>query len=74
MSTGRRLQEKIDAESISVCDLADALGYCRQHVSALLHNKRPISTETALRLSVIFKTSIYFWLDPPSGTSRGEKK
>jgi addiction module HigA family antidote len=66
MSPGSKLREKMQEKYMSVEDLANDLGYSRQHVSALLHDKRVISAEAALRLSVIFKTSIYFWLDGPS--------
>lgn len=62
MKASVKLQRLMQEKCMTVTDLVQRLGYCRQHVSALVNGKRGISTETALRLATIFGTSIYFWL------------
>jgi addiction module HigA family antidote len=48
---------------LSVANLAEALGVSRQTVNEIVHERRAISTEMALRLSKLFGNSAEFWLN-----------
>lgn len=48
---------------LTVATLADALGVSRQTVNELVHERRSLSTEMALRLSRLFGNSPEFWLN-----------
>jgi len=48
---------------LSVAGLADALGVSRQTVNELLRERRALSPEMALRLSLLFGNSPEFWLN-----------
>lgn len=63
MTIGTKLKSRLQNRDMSVTELAERLGYSRQYVSYLVNDRRKPSTETALRLSVLFGTSIYFWLN-----------
>ena len=43
--------------------LAEAIGVSRQSISELLHERRRVSPEMALRLSRLFGNSPVFWLN-----------
>jgi len=43
--------------------LAEALGLSEEHVSQLLNNKVPVTSDVACRLSQAFKQSPQFWLN-----------
>ena len=48
---------------LTVAGLAEALGVSRQTVNELLHARRAVSPEMALRLSRLFGNSAEFWLN-----------
>ncbi len=48
---------------LSVSGLAEALGVSRQTMNELLHERRAVSPEMALRLSRLFGNSPEFWLN-----------
>ena len=52
---------------LSVAKLADALGVSRQSVNELVHERRSLSTEMALRLARLFGTSPQYWLNMQRG-------
>jgi len=48
---------------LSVAHLADSLGVSRQSVSQILHEKRAVSLQMAIRLARLFGNSPEFWLN-----------
>lgn len=56
------LEEFLKPMKISAYRLAKDLQIPQTRVSAILHGKRRISADTALRLSQYFGTSAKFWL------------
>ncbi len=61
---GAMLREDFLPEyNLTVATLADALGVSRQTVNELVHERRSLSTEMALRLSRLFGNSPEFWLN-----------
>lgn len=48
---------------LSVAQLASALRVSRQSVNELVHERRAISTDMALRLARLFGTSPQYWLN-----------
>lgn len=44
-------------------DLAEIMNWSEKHVSNLIKNKVPVTYDTALKLSRIFKQSVQFWLN-----------
>jgi antitoxin HigA-1 len=48
---------------LTVSGLAESLGVSRQTVNELLRERRSLSPEMALRLSVLFGNSAEFWLN-----------
>ena len=48
---------------LSVANLAGELGVSRQTVNEIVHERRAISPEMALRLSKLFGNSAEFWLN-----------
>lgn len=53
----------IDNTGLSVTEAAEKLGVTRTTLSRLLNGHASISTEMALRLSMLFNTSIEMWLN-----------
>ena len=49
--------------NLTFAGLANALGVSRQTVNELLHERRAVSPEMALRLSKLFGNSPEFWLN-----------
>ena len=47
----------------STSEFAAAVGVSRRFMSDLLHERRPLSTEMALRLAKLFGTSPEYWLN-----------
>lgn len=48
---------------LTVSALAETLGVSRQTVNELLHERRSVSPQMALRLARLFRNSPEFWLD-----------
>lgn len=48
---------------LSVAKLAAALGVSRQSVNELVHERRAVSADMALRLARLFGTSPQYWLN-----------
>ena len=65
---GEMLREEFMPDyGLSVAKLADALGVSRQSVNELVHERRSLSTEMALRLARLFGTSPQYWLNMQRG-------
>ena len=61
---GEMLREEFMPDyGLSVAKLAEALGVSRQSVNELVHERRSLSTEMALRLARLFGTSPQYWLN-----------
>ena len=56
-------EEFIPDYNLSVTGMAQALGVSRQTVNELLHERRALSPNMALRLSKLFGNSPEFWLN-----------
>ena len=52
---------------LSVAKLAEALGVSRQSVNELVHERRSLSPNMALRLARLFGTSPQYWLNLQRG-------
>ena len=48
---------------LSVAELAKHLGVSRQSVNELVHERRAVSTDMALRLGKLFGTTPQYWLN-----------
>jgi addiction module HigA family antidote len=60
---GRILQRELKARGLSANQLAVALRVPSGRVTSLLHGKRSITPDTALRLARYFGNSPQFWLN-----------
>jgi addiction module HigA family antidote len=60
---GRLLKRELDARSISANRLALDLGVPSGRITDILHARRSISADTALRLGRYFGNGAQFWLD-----------
>ena len=61
---GEILREEFMAElGISVASLAKSIGVSRQTINELVHERRAVSPEMALRLARFFGTSPQSWLN-----------
>ncbi len=61
---GEVLQEEyLDPLKVSQYRLAKAIGVSPRRINEIVHGKRGISTDTALRLARYFTTSERFWLN-----------
>jgi addiction module HigA family antidote len=60
---GEILADYLEAGRISGYRLAKATGLAQSRVDAILHGRRGISAETALRLGCYFRTSPRYWLN-----------
>ena len=56
------LQECIEPSGLTITQAAEALGVTRNTLSELVNEKRGISPEMAVRLSIAFGTSAQSWL------------
>lgn len=63
MNVGLKIKSELRLSGMTVSELASRLCFSRQYVSDLKNGRRRVSTEAALRLSIVFNTSIYYWLD-----------
>jgi len=57
------LEEFIKPMGLSARGLASALGVPVSRVHEIVHGKRPITTDTALRLGLLFQMAPDFWLN-----------
>ena len=60
---GEHLAEELDALKMSAAELARNLAVPTNRVTAILHGRRAITGDTALRLAHFFGTSAEFWLN-----------
>ncbi len=60
---GRFLTELLEELSLSQAQLARAIGVSPMRISHLTTGKRPITAETALRLSRFFGQTPQYWLN-----------
>ena len=61
---GEMLREEFMPDfGLSVAALAEHLGVSRQSVNELVHERRSLSTEMALRLARLFGTTPQYWLN-----------
>ena len=61
---GEMLQEDFMPDyRLTVVGLAQAVGVSRQSINELLHGRRAVSPEMALRLAKLFGNSPEFWLN-----------
>jgi addiction module HigA family antidote len=61
---GAILREDILPEvNVSQTKLADMLGVPRRTVNEIVNERRPVTTDTALRLARLFNTTPEFWLN-----------
>jgi antitoxin HigA-1 len=56
-------EEFLAGFNLSVATVANALGVSRQSMNELVHERRSVSHEMALRLSRYFQTTPQFWLN-----------
>jgi addiction module HigA family antidote len=56
------LEEFITPLKISQYRLAKELNVSPRRINEIIHEKRGITTDTALRLAKFFKTSPFFWI------------
>jgi antitoxin HigA-1 len=59
---GALLDEIIPATGKSKAEIARLLGISRQHLYDILHEKKPVSPETAARLGKLFGDGAAIWL------------
>ena len=70
---GEMLREEFMNElGISVAQLADMLGVSRQTVNELVHERRGLSPDMALRLGKLFGMSPQSWMNLQRNTDLGE--
>ncbi|MCX6598308.1 MAG: HigA family addiction module antitoxin [Acidobacteria bacterium] len=60
---GEHLAEELAALSMSAAELARNLAVPTNRVTEILHGRRSITGDTALRLAHFFGTSAEFWLN-----------
>lgn len=60
---GEILKEELEVLGLSASALAKFLSVPANRITSILHEKRSITADTALRLSKFFGTSPEFWLN-----------
>jgi HTH-type transcriptional regulator/antitoxin HigA len=63
LGPGDSIREELEYYAWEQKDLAEIMGRTEKNISQLLTNKAPVTFETALQLSKIFKQSPQFWLN-----------
>jgi addiction module HigA family antidote len=57
------LEEFMNPYGVSQSEIARRIGLSRKHINEVVNCKKPVSTDTALRLSRLFGTSPELWLN-----------
>lgn len=57
------MQDWLDPMGVSQCDLAKTIGVSLRCINEIVHGKRPITVDTALRLGVFFGVDAQSWLN-----------
>jgi len=60
---GEHLAEELKALNISAAELARKIDVPTNRITAILHGRRAVTGDTALRLAHFFGTSAEFWLN-----------
>lgn len=60
---GEHLQEQLDAIKMTAAEFARQLGVPANRISEILHARRGITGDTALRLGHFFNMNPQFWLN-----------
>lgn len=60
---GEHLSEELQALDMSAAELARKIGVPTNRITQILHGRRSITGDTALRLGHFFGTSAQFWLN-----------
>ena len=60
---GEHLSEALEAIGVSAAALARAIHVPANRVTGILHGRRAITADTALRLAKYFDTSATFWMN-----------
>ena len=60
---GEHLAEFLEELSVSQYRLAKEIGVSSRRINEVVHGKRGITADTALRLSRFFKTTPEFWMN-----------
>lgn len=63
LGPGDTIREELEYYEWTQKDLAEITGLSAKHISQLVHNKAPITFDTARLLSRVFKQSPQFWLN-----------
>lgn len=64
---GEQLNEFLDELGVSQYRLAKAINVPPRRINEIIHGKRGISADTALRLGRFFNTSAQFWMNLQAG-------
>ena len=59
---GELLADVLEDHELTQQQLADALGIARHRLNEIIHGKRSITPDTALRLARVLRTSALVWL------------
>jgi len=60
---GKTLAETLDASGMPISQLAERSGLARKTISGIIHEREPITPDTALLLEKVFRVPARFWLD-----------
>ena len=53
----------LEPRNLSVSRFAQAAGLSRKHVSNIVNDKAPVTSETAVRIAAVLDTTAQFWLN-----------
>ena len=60
---GEFISEILEERSLSQATLSKKMGVSQKHLSNLINGKSSITTDMAKKLSLVFATSVDFWLN-----------
>lgn len=63
LGPGDAIKEELEFYGWRQEDLAEIMGLSVKHVNQLIKNKTPVTFETAILLSQVFKQSVQFWIN-----------
>ncbi len=63
INPGFFIEEELEVRGWSKGDLSNIIGISMTHISEIIHNKRPITIETAKLLAQAFSQSAQYWLN-----------